>query len=74
MLSWLSNICFCWCRYGASAERMTPDEFEAGKQWLNETFHLIRYLSNLIADVPHSRVSPNLLDMYLLSNHVFLER
>ncbi|KAF8687316.1 hypothetical protein HU200_042999 [Digitaria exilis] len=29
-------------RYGGSAERMTPDEFEAGKQWLNETFHLIR--------------------------------
>uniref|UniRef100_A0A0A9DNT7 Uncharacterized protein n=1 Tax=Arundo donax TaxID=35708 RepID=A0A0A9DNT7_ARUDO len=21
---------------------MTPDEFEEGKQWLNETFHLIR--------------------------------
>ncbi|OEL15708.1 Twinkle-like protein, chloroplastic/mitochondrial [Dichanthelium oligosanthes] len=29
-------------RYGGSAERMTPDEFEEGKQWLNETFHLIR--------------------------------
>ncbi|KAL6873781.1 hypothetical protein ACP4OV_013863 [Aristida adscensionis] len=29
-------------RYGGSVERMTPDEFEAGKQWLNETFHLIR--------------------------------
>jgi hypothetical protein len=41
---------------------MTPDEFEAGKQWLNETFHLIRYLSNLIADVTLSRVSPNLLE------------
>ncbi|AQK81536.1 Twinkle homolog protein chloroplastic/mitochondrial [Zea mays] len=29
-------------RYGGSAQRMTPDEFEAGKQWLNKTFHLIR--------------------------------
>ncbi|TVU08521.1 hypothetical protein EJB05_41926 [Eragrostis curvula] len=29
-------------RYGGSVERMTPDEFEAGKEWLNETFHLIR--------------------------------
>ncbi|CAL5039912.1 unnamed protein product [Urochloa decumbens] len=29
-------------RYGGSAERMTPDEFDAGKQWLNDTFHLIR--------------------------------
>ncbi|KAK3131064.1 hypothetical protein QOZ80_6BG0501540 [Eleusine coracana subsp. coracana] len=29
-------------RYGGSEERMTPDEFEAGKDWLNETFHLIR--------------------------------
>ncbi|KAL6603143.1 hypothetical protein ACP70R_043504 [Stipagrostis hirtigluma subsp. patula] len=29
-------------RYGGSVERMTPDEFEEGKQWLNETFHLIR--------------------------------
>ncbi|KAF0925758.1 hypothetical protein E2562_017315 [Oryza meyeriana var. granulata] len=29
-------------RYGGSAERMSPDEFEEGKQWLNETFHLIR--------------------------------
>jgi hypothetical protein len=30
---------------------MTPDEFEEGKQWLNETFHLIRYLSNLTAQI-----------------------
>ncbi|XP_062178421.1 twinkle homolog protein, chloroplastic/mitochondrial-like [Phragmites australis] len=29
-------------RYGGSVERMTPDEFQEGKQWLNETFHLIR--------------------------------
>uniref|UniRef100_A0A0D9WT51 SF4 helicase domain-containing protein n=1 Tax=Leersia perrieri TaxID=77586 RepID=A0A0D9WT51_9ORYZ len=29
-------------RYGGSAERMSADEFEEGKQWLNETFHLIR--------------------------------
>ncbi|KAF2928041.1 hypothetical protein DAI22_06g249300 [Oryza sativa Japonica Group] len=29
-------------RYGGSAERMSLDEFEEGKQWLNETFHLIR--------------------------------
>jgi len=29
-------------RYGGSVERMSPDEFEEGKQWLNETFHLIR--------------------------------
>jgi hypothetical protein len=28
-------------------ERMTPDEFEMGKEWLNETFHLIRFV-NLI--------------------------
>ena len=44
---------------------MTPDEFEIGKQWLNETFHLIRYLSNLIADVKLSRVSPTLLEFTL---------
>ncbi|CAM0909353.1 unnamed protein product [Alopecurus aequalis] len=29
-------------RYGGSVERMSPDEFEEGKEWLNETFHLIR--------------------------------
>ncbi|XP_040380894.1 twinkle homolog protein, chloroplastic/mitochondrial [Oryza brachyantha] len=29
-------------RYGGSAERMSIEEFEEGKQWLNETFHLIR--------------------------------
>ncbi|KAG0515581.1 hypothetical protein BDA96_10G290700 [Sorghum bicolor] len=29
-------------RYGGDAQRMTPDDFEAGKEWLNETFHLIR--------------------------------
>lgn len=29
-------------RYGGSVERMSQDEFEEGKEWLNETFHLIR--------------------------------
>lgn len=33
---------FFGARYGGSVERMSPDEFEEGKQWLNETFHLIR--------------------------------
>lgn len=28
--------------YGGSAERMTVDEFEYGKQWLSDTFYLIR--------------------------------
>ncbi|KAF9589812.1 hypothetical protein IFM89_028747 [Coptis chinensis] len=28
--------------YSGSTERMTEEEFERGKQWLNETFHLIR--------------------------------
>lgn len=29
-------------RYAESAERMTLEELEEGKKWLNETFHLIR--------------------------------
>ncbi|XP_062012515.1 twinkle homolog protein, chloroplastic/mitochondrial [Rosa rugosa] len=29
-------------RYGGPAERMSVEEFERGKQWLNDTFHLIR--------------------------------
>ncbi|VVA28376.1 PREDICTED: twinkle [Prunus dulcis] len=29
-------------RYGGSAERMSAEEFEQGKQWLNDTFYLIR--------------------------------
>ncbi|XP_024021254.1 twinkle homolog protein, chloroplastic/mitochondrial isoform X1 [Morus notabilis] len=29
-------------RYGESAQRMSPEELEQGKEWLNETFHLIR--------------------------------
>ncbi|XP_058105513.1 twinkle homolog protein, chloroplastic/mitochondrial isoform X2 [Magnolia sinica] len=29
-------------RYGASVERMSIEEFEQGKEWLSETFHLIR--------------------------------
>ncbi|KAF7103898.1 hypothetical protein CFC21_104830 [Triticum aestivum] len=29
-------------RYGGSVERMSQDEFEEGKEWLNESFHLIR--------------------------------
>ncbi|KAJ8631298.1 hypothetical protein MRB53_024621 [Persea americana] len=29
-------------RYGESVERMSVEEFEQGKTWLNETFHLIR--------------------------------
>lgn len=30
-------------RYGESVERMSVEELEQGKQWLNETFHLIRW-------------------------------
>ncbi|KAH7654441.1 DNA helicase protein [Dioscorea alata] len=29
-------------RYAESAERMTVEELEKGKEWLNDTFHLIR--------------------------------
>lgn len=29
-------------RYGGSAERMSVEEFEQGKKWLNDTFYLIR--------------------------------
>ncbi|KAF5733612.1 twinkle protein chloroplastic/mitochondrial [Tripterygium wilfordii] len=29
-------------RYGESAERMSAEEFEQGKHWLNDTFYLIR--------------------------------
>lgn len=29
-------------RYGKSVERMSPEDLEAGKQWLSDTFHLIR--------------------------------
>ncbi|KAF3450216.1 hypothetical protein FNV43_RR06296 [Rhamnella rubrinervis] len=29
-------------RYGGSAERMSIEEFEQGKQWLSDTFYLIR--------------------------------
>ncbi|XP_050367783.1 twinkle homolog protein, chloroplastic/mitochondrial [Argentina anserina] len=29
-------------RYAGPAERMSVEEFEQGKQWLNDTFHLIR--------------------------------
>nr|XP_043610315.1 twinkle homolog protein, chloroplastic/mitochondrial [Erigeron canadensis] len=29
-------------RYGKSIERMSVEELEEGKQWLNDTFHLIR--------------------------------
>ncbi|KAH9612565.1 hypothetical protein KSS87_012961 [Heliosperma pusillum] len=30
-------------RYGESVERMTVEELEQGKEWLDKTFHLIRY-------------------------------
>jgi hypothetical protein len=55
MFDWLSNLYFRWHRYGGSVERMTPDEFEMGKEWLNETYHLIR-LVILIAFVFIARV------------------
>ncbi|KDP34842.1 hypothetical protein JCGZ_09130 [Jatropha curcas] len=29
-------------QYGGTAERMTVEDFEEGKQWLNDTFYLIR--------------------------------
>ncbi|OAY66528.1 Twinkle protein, chloroplastic/mitochondrial [Ananas comosus] len=29
-------------RYADSVERMSVEEFEQGKEWLNDTFHLIR--------------------------------
>ena len=32
----------CLTRYAESAERMTVEELEKGKEWLNDTFHLIR--------------------------------
>jgi hypothetical protein len=41
--SLFTNPCFGFYRYGGSVERMSLDEFEEGKQWLDETFHLIRY-------------------------------
>lgn len=28
--------------YGESVERMSEEELEQGKQWLSDTFHLIR--------------------------------
>ena len=28
--------------YGGSAERMTAEDLEQGKQWLSDTFYLIR--------------------------------
>lgn len=30
------------CSYGGSAERMTVEDLENGKQWLSDTFYLIR--------------------------------
>ncbi|KAI3682971.1 hypothetical protein L1987_83390 [Smallanthus sonchifolius] len=30
------------CLYGRSVERMSLEELEVGKQWLSDTFHLIR--------------------------------
>ncbi|ERN05454.1 hypothetical protein AMTR_s00007p00245730 [Amborella trichopoda] len=30
-------------QYGDSIPRLSHDELEEGKQWLSETFHLIRY-------------------------------
>ncbi|KAI3742887.1 hypothetical protein L1987_60585 [Smallanthus sonchifolius] len=30
------------CLYGKSVERMSEEELEIGKQWLSDTFHLIR--------------------------------
>lgn len=33
--------------YGGSTERMTVQELEQGKKWLNDTFHLIRWVSTL---------------------------
>lgn len=32
----------CTSSYGQSIERMSIEELEQGKEWLNETFHLIR--------------------------------
>lgn len=34
------NVCIS--SYGQSIERMSIEELEQGKEWLNETFHLIR--------------------------------
>jgi hypothetical protein len=54
-------------------ERMTPDEFEMGKEWLNETFHLIR-LVNLISFVQRICVyrSSHAAVQYVpnMSNHI----
>ncbi|PKA52258.1 Twinkle like protein, chloroplastic/mitochondrial [Apostasia shenzhenica] len=33
---------FFTVRYGESIERMSPEELEEGKKWLNATFHVIR--------------------------------
>lgn len=38
MMSTIDN-----CRYGNEAERMSVEEFERGKEWLSDTFSLIRW-------------------------------
>lgn len=31
-----------YSRYAESSEKMSPEEFEQGKQWLSDNFYLIR--------------------------------
>ncbi|KAL6991924.1 DNA helicase, partial [Sarracenia purpurea var. burkii] len=38
-------------RYGESVERMSVDELEAGKKWLNDTFYLIRCENDCLPNI-----------------------
>jgi hypothetical protein len=39
----LIKIWSLWIRYGADMQRMSRQELEQGKKWLNDSFCLIRY-------------------------------
>ncbi|CAK9151484.1 unnamed protein product [Ilex paraguariensis] len=38
-------------RYGESVERMSVEDLERGKQWLSDTFYLIRETLNLLCTI-----------------------
>ncbi|KMZ68891.1 hypothetical protein ZOSMA_228G00230 [Zostera marina] len=42
---------FFQASYGASVERMSISEYERGKQWLDDTFHLIRFENECLPSV-----------------------
>lgn len=69
-----SPVILTYCRYGESFERMSVEEFELGKQWLSDTFSLIRRVRifNLLGQLHGSKKSSKFIIAHI-ENHFFYE-